>query len=158
MVTLPILTHPDPVLRAVCAPVTLFDDALRALVADMFATMYAAPGRGLAAPQVGRELRLFVMDADWKAGPPAPRVFVNPTLIWVSDDRVTGAEACLSIPGEVSHVPRAAEVEVRWQDLDGQWETGSFAGFEAVCIQHEADHLDGILCIDRALPEPAGMA
>jgi peptide deformylase len=151
---LPILTHPDPVLRAICAPVTAFDDSLRGLVQDMFDTMYAAPGRGLAGPQVGRELRLFVMDVTWKTDTPAPQVFVNPELTFPTDDRSVGAEGCLSIPGDICHVPRATEVDVRWQDLEGLPRAGRFTGFEAICIQHEADHLDGILCIDRAVAPP----
>lgn len=145
---LPIRVVPDPVLRMVCAPVTLFDDALRGLIADMFATMYAAPGRGLAAPQVAMSQRLFVMDAGWKSGEPSPLVFVNPVLS-LGPDRVVGPEGCLSIPDASCKVERALTVHVAWQDGDGIAQSGDFTGFAAVCIQHEADHLDGILCSDR---------
>jgi peptide deformylase len=145
---LPIRVVPDPVLRQVCAPVTVFDDALRALIADMFATMYAAPGRGLAAPQVGQAVRVFVMDVGWKTGDPAPVVFVNPVLT-LSTDRAEGPEGCLSIPDTFCDVDRAQSVQVTWQDADGKAQSAAFTGFAAVCIQHEADHLDGILCSDR---------
>jgi peptide deformylase len=145
---LPIRVVPDPVLRQVCAPVTLFDDALHALIADMFATMYAAPGRGLAAPQVGQTVRVFVMDAGWKTGDPAPIVFVNPVLT-LGADRAAGPEGCLSIPDVFCDVDRAQTVQVTWQDAVGKAQSGDFTGFAAVCIQHEADHLDGILCSDR---------
>ena len=144
----PIVTVPDPVLRAVCAPVTAFDGALAALAVDMFDTMYAAPGRGLAAPQVGLGLRLFVMDAGWKDGAPDPRVFVNP-VVTPGPDRATGPEGCLSIPDTPCTVTRATTVRVDWQDLTGAPQSGTFDGFAAICIQHEADHLDGILCTDR---------
>lgn len=139
---------PDPVLRTVCAPVTVFDAALEDVVAEMLAVMYAAPGRGLAAPQVGLTQRIFVMDATWKAGDPTPMVFVNPEIVAVSDEVVVNDEGCLSIPEATSRVSRPAEVEMRWQDLDGDVQTGWFDGFSAVCVQHERDHLDGVLCID----------
>ena len=140
---------PDPVLREACLPVVAFDARLRDLAADMLETMYAAPGRGLAAPQVGVAARLFVMDVDWKTGTPAPHVFVNPVIVARSDDTVTGEEACLSIPGQVSRVTRARAVTLAWQDLDGAAHERLFDGFAAICVQHEADHLDGVLCIDR---------
>ena len=143
---------PDPVLRQACAPVVAFDEALAALARDMLDTMYAAPGRGLAAPQVGVALRLVVMDAGWKDGTPDPRVLVNPVLAWLSEARAVGEEACLSIPGPPVMVERAREVGLRWQDLDGTPREGRLSGFEAVCAQHEIDHLDGILCTDRADP------
>lgn len=139
---------PDPVLREVCAPVTVFDQALADLAQQMLDTMYAAPGRGLAAPQVGIAQRLFVMDATWKEGTPAPRVFVNAEIIGASDELATFTEGCLSIPNQTSRINRPSEVTLRWQDLDGAPHTETFTGFAAVCVQHERDHLDGILCID----------
>lgn len=147
----PILLHPDPVLRARCAPVAAFGEGLRALVADMFETMYDAPGRGLAAPQVGEALRLFVMDTGWKDGAFAPQIFVNPEIVARSEAQAVHEEACLSIPGQSSRVRRPAEVTLRWQDLDGARREGTFAGIAAVCVQHEYDHLDGVLCIDREI-------
>lgn len=139
---------PDPVLRAVCAPVTVFDAKLAAIAKDMLDVMYAAPGRGLAAPQVGITQRVFVMDATWKDGTPDPQVFVNAEMVECSEEIVVMAEGCLSIPDRTSRVARPAQVTLRWQDLDGAPQTGTFTGFAAACVQHERDHLDGILCTD----------
>ncbi|EYD78026.1 Peptide deformylase [Rubellimicrobium mesophilum DSM 19309] len=150
----PIVHIPDPVLREVAAPVEAFDEGLRDLARDMLETMYDAPGRGLAAPQVGLPVRLFVMDVAWKDGEPDPQVFVNPEVIGTSHDMVTREEGCLSIPERVSRVSRPAEVALRWQDLGGEWQEDTFEGFAATCVQHELDHLDGILCIDREEPAP----
>lgn len=147
---LPIRLVPDDVLRVVCDPVQVFDADLAQLSDAMLATMYAAPGRGLAAPQIGVTKRLFVMDVTWKDGTPAPQVFVNPERIDVSDTVVTQDEGCLSIPGDPTPVTRPAEVELRWQRLDGVAQTGRFTGFAAACVQHEIDHLNGILCTDYA--------
>lgn len=143
-----ILLYPDPVLRSICAPVTMFDTALRLLGDEMFQVMYAATGRGLAAPQIGDLRRVFVMDAGWKEGRPSPMIFVNPELVATSVDEVMQEEGCLSIPDQKVYVARPSEVTLRWQDLSGASQTGSFDGFQAVCVQHEMDHLDGILCID----------
>jgi peptide deformylase len=153
---LPILRWPDPRLSQVCAEAVV-DDDLRRLAADMLETMYAAPGRGLAAPQVGRLLRLFVMDVAWKTGEPAPMVFVNPEVELLGE-RVIGPEGCLSIPGPVTGIERAAQVRVRWTDLDGMVRTAAFDGFAAICVQHEYDHLDGILTLDRLSPEARARA
>jgi peptide deformylase len=139
---------PDPVLREVCAPVTTFDAALRSLAEDMLQTMYAAPGRGLAAPQIGVVQRIFVMDATWKTGDPSPQVFVNPEFVAKSENLSVAEESCLSIPGQTRRVARPDQVELRWQGLDGAVLTAVFDGFAATCIQHETDHLNGILCID----------
>lgn len=139
---------PDPVLRAVCAPVTVFDAALEDVVAEMLAVMYAAPGRGLAAPQVGISERIFVMDTTWKDGEPSPMVFINPEIIEMSEAQAVNDEGCLSIPDRMARVSRPAEVKLRWQDLDGEVQAGVFDGFAAACVQHERDHLDGVLCID----------
>lgn len=147
----PIVLHPDPLLRTHCAPVIAFDDGLQALVDDMLETMYAASGRGLAAPQVGSRLRVFVMDIGWKEGASAPLIMVNPEVTPLLRALVTGPEACLSIPGQVSQVPRAPRVVARWQDRDGNCHTRQFDGIAAICLQHEADHLDGVLCIDREI-------
>lgn len=150
----PIVLLGDPVLRGRAAVVTAFDAGLETLAADMLDTMYAAPGRGLAAPQVGVPLRLFVMDIGWKEGAPNPQVFVNPRLTDASDVMVPFTEACLSIPGQTSRVARPDRVALQWQDLHGTAHEGWFDGFAAVCVQHERDHLDGILCIDLpAVPD-----
>lgn len=153
---LPILRWPDPRLSQPCGRAVL-DSDLRSLAADMLETMYAAPGRGLAAPQVGRLVRMFVMDVDWKTGEPAPMVFVNPELKLLGD-RILGPEGCLSIPGPVTEVERNAQVRLRWTDLNGAAQDASFDGFAAICIQHEFDHLDGILTLDRLGPEARAVA
>lgn len=144
----PIRLLGDPVLRARAAPVESFDADLVALARAMLGAMYAAPGRGLAAPQVGVPLRLFVMDEGWKEGAPDPRVFVNPEIAWASEEQATREEGCLSIPGRTFRVTRPARVRLRWQGLDGAAREEAFAGFAAACVQHEADHLDGVLICD----------
>lgn len=153
---LPILRWPDPRLSRLCAPAVL-DDDLRALAADMLETMYAAPGRGLAAPQVGRLVRMFVMDVAWKTGEPTPMVFVNPEIELLGAP-VPGPEGCLSIPGPVTQVARAPQVRARWTDLQGQRHEVLLDGFAAVCVQHEYDHLDGILTLDRLAPDARAKA
>ncbi|MGC9371429.1 MAG: peptide deformylase [Paracoccaceae bacterium] len=154
----PILTPPDARLRQVAAPVMLFDAALRELADEMIAIMYAAPGRGLAAPQIGELRRLFVMDAGWKdTGRRAPRVMVNPEIVSAGDATRVMDEGCLSLPGVIVPVQRPSEVTLRWQDLDGTPHEETFTGFAAPCVQHERDHLDGILCTDY-LPEDARAA
>lgn len=154
---LPILRWPDPRLSAPCAPAVL-SDALRILAADMLDTMYAAPGRGLAAPQVGQLVRMFVMDTTWKEGTRAPLVFVNPEVVELLGARVTGPEGCLSIPGPTTQVERAESVRMRWTDLDGGAQDQVLTGFAAICAQHEYDHLDGILTLDRLSPEARAQA
>jgi peptide deformylase len=146
--TLTIRLLPDPVLRARAAPVAEFGPDLAALARAMLGAMYAAPGRGLAAPQVGLPLRLFVMDAGWKEGAPDPRVFVNPAVLWSSPETATRGEGCLSIPGRTFRVTRPARVRLAWQTLDGAAREEEFAGFAAACVQHETDHLDGVLICD----------
>ena len=150
-----ILRWPDPRLTSICEPVTA--DA-RDLAADMLATMYAACGRGLAAPQVGVLLRLFVMDATWKAGTPAPQVFVNPAVVWLSEARALGPEGCLSIPGVTTEVERAREIRLRWYDLDGTAHEETLTGFSAICAQHEYDHLNGRLTLDHLTPQARAIA
>jgi len=153
---LPIRIYGDPVLRRVAKDAPL-DDHVRRLAADMIETMYDAPGRGLAAPQVGEELRLFVMDCHGKDGADrAPSVFLNPSLIWRSEETVVNEEGCLSIPGVPVDVRRPAKVAMCWTDLDGAAQERVFESFEAVCVQHEADHLDGILNVDLASDKDTG--
>lgn len=154
---LPILRWPDPRLSRPCALAALDDDLLR-LAADMLETMYAAPGRGLAAPQVGQLVRMFVMDVTWKEGARSPQIFVNPEIVELSAARVTGPEGCLSIPGPVTEIERAAEVRMRWMDLAGQVHETVLTGFAAICAQHEYDHLDGILTLDRLSREARALA
>ncbi len=148
MSILPILTWPDTRLTAVCQPVDPQED-LSVLAADMLETMYDAPGRGLAAPQVGVLKRMFVMDAAWKSGPPVPLVFVNPEIVARCPNMTEGEERCLSIPGRAIIVARHAALALRWQGLDGVGHERPFEGAEALIVQHELDHLDGILTLHR---------
>jgi peptide deformylase len=143
-----ILTIPEPRLRKAAAPVTVIDSDLRALVADMFETMYEAPGIGLAAPQVGVMRRLFVMDCAGKDDAPDPLVFINPEILAVSEELATSEEGCLSIPEVYDEVTRPAKVRLHWTGLDGVEHQAEFADRPAVCVQHELDHLNGRLFID----------
>lgn len=157
MAVLPILRWPDPRLTMPCATATI-GPALNRLAADMLDTMYAAPGRGLAAPQVGVSLRLFVMDTTWKEGIRSPVVAVNPQILWRSPGTVTGPEGCLSIPGPLPNVTRATEIDLSWTDLDGTPRHERLTGFAAICAQHEYDHLDGILTLDHLSPDARALA
>ena len=149
MSVLPILCWPDPLLAEVCAPIEQITPDIETLANDMLETMYAAPSRGLAAPQVGVLKRLFVMDVGWKEGKPDPLVCINPMLQEVSEDRCTNEEGCLSIPGVVAEVSRPARVQMVWTGLNGARYVQSFDGFAATCAQHELDHLDGVVTFDH---------
>lgn len=153
MTVLPILTWPDPTLTEVCAPVEEITPEIETLARDMLDTMYHAQGRGLAAPQVGVTARVFVMDIGWKEGASDPLVCINPVLQEVSEDRATQTEACLSIPGVEAAVTRPAQVQMVWIGLNGARYVQSFGGFAAVCVQHELDHLDGVVTFDHLTPE-----
>ena len=146
-----ILIHPDPRLKKRCDPVTEFTGDLAALARDMLETMYDAPGIGLAAPQVGVNRRMIVMDCI-KDGAPEPMVLVNPEVVWGSEDQTSYEEGCLSIPDQYAEVKRPASVTVRWVDLDGQPQERTFEGLWSTCVQHEIDHLDGKLFIDYLGP------
>lgn len=152
MAILPILEVPDPRLKTISSPVEAFDDDLRRLVDDMFETMYAAPGIGLAAIQIGVPRRLLVMDLqEEKDGDTVknPRVFVNPVLLDPSDEQSVYSEGCLSVPDQYAEVERPAKVRARWQDLDGKFHEEAMDDLMATCLQHEMDHLEGILFIDH---------
>ena len=145
----PILIHPDPRLKKVCAPVPDLSDDLRALADDLLETMYAAPGIGLAAPQVGVLQRLIVLDCVKEEGAaPRPLIMFNPEVTASSDEMNTYEEGCLSIPEQYGDVTRPAEVTVKWIDRDGHEQSEDFAGLWATCVQHEIDHLNGKLFID----------
>jgi len=146
----PILIHPDPRLKKVCDPVPEVDDGLRRLIDDMLDTMYAAPGIGLAAPQLGVNARLLVMDvADSEAGETAePLALINPDVLWASEERRSHNEGCLSIPDIYADIERPAEVRVRYLDHEGAERERHFTGLGATCVQHEIDHLNGRLFID----------
>jgi peptide deformylase len=145
MAKLEILHFPDPQLRAIAKPVTVFDDTLRQLVADMLETMYAAPGIGLAAIQVNVALRLLVVDVSDDQS--QPLVFINPEILTQSGVE-TMDEGCLSVPGFYEEVTRAERIKVRAQDTRGETFEMDADGLLAVCIQHEIDHLDGKLFVD----------
>jgi peptide deformylase len=144
----PILVLPDQRLRAVADPVDKIDDEVKKLARDMLDTMYAAPGIGLAAPQVGELRRMVVMDLAKEGDKPDPIIMINPEILKFSDDTVTTEEGCLSIPDLYYDVERPAEVTVRYTDLEGQTVTRDAADRLAICVQHELDHLDGVLYID----------
>ncbi len=149
----PILLHPDPRLKKVCAPVPDLTDELRALASDMLETMYDAPGIGLAAPQVGVMSRLIVLDCVKEEGAtPRPLVMFNPEVLESSADRNVYEEGCLSIPDQYADVERPAEVRVSWVDETGTPREEEFDGLWATCVQHEIDHLDGKLFIDYLKP------
>jgi peptide deformylase len=154
MAILPIIEAPDPRLRVKSAPVDAVDDDLRALIADMFETMYAAPGIGLAAIQIGVPKRVLVIDLqeeEREDGEPIrkPLVFVNPEFYEPSDDTNVYNEGCLSVPDQYAEVERPATVHARWLDENGTAHDKRIEGMLATCLQHEMDHLEGILFIDH---------
>jgi len=143
-----IITIPDPVLREVCAPVETIDDEVRALADDMLETMYDAPGIGLAASQIGILKRLFVLDVAKEDAPKEPMVFINPKIVWSSEETSVYQEGCLSIPEYYEGVERPAEVTVQFQNREGADQEIKADGLLSTCIQHELDHLNGKLFID----------
>jgi peptide deformylase len=144
MPVLEIRTFGDPILRSPGLAVVEFDDRLGALAADMHETMHAAPGVGLAAPQIGVPRRLFTFDSGEESGS-----YANPEIVWRSEETQEGEEGCLSIPGVYFPVARAMIVKIRAQNLDGEPVTHDAEGFLARIFQHEIDHLDGVLFVDR---------
>ena len=181
MAILTIVEAPDSSLKRISLPVEQFDDDLKTLVADMFETMYAVSGIGLAAIQVGVPSRVVVVDLqepDDEAAPDAtkvtcdddgcghdhrpvkrtPRVFINPEIFNPSEDYAVANEGCLSVPDIYADVERPAAVSLRWQDVDGQPHEEAMTGLMATCIQHELDHLEGILFIDHLSRLKRGMA
>jgi peptide deformylase len=144
-----IIKLPDPRLRLVSAPVKSVDDETRRLVEEMFETMYDAPGIGLAAIQVGVPLRVVTIDLAKKDEPQDPQVFLNPEVLWRSEDTSTHEEGCLSIPEYYEQVERPAKVRVRYQDLAGSIQEIEAEGLLATCLQHEIDHTNGVLFIDH---------
>ncbi|HEX2801305.1 MAG TPA: peptide deformylase [Phenylobacterium sp.] len=144
-----ILVVPDPVLKQVSKPVDAVDDALRALMDDMLETMYAAPGIGLAAIQIGAPHRVIVMDLAREGEPKSPRHFVNPEIVWASEETLPYEEGCLSVPEIYDEVERPARVKLRYLNYHGEAVEEDAEGLFAVCIQHEMDHLEGVLFIDH---------
>ena len=144
-----IVKLPDRRLRLVSKPIKRIDPEIRALIDDLFETMYDAPGIGLAAIQVGVAARVFTMDLSKKEGPQEPRIFVNPEIVWKSEETATYEEGCLSIPEFYEDVERPAQVRIKYLDLDGNEQELEANGLLATCVQHELDHLNGVLFIDH---------
>ena len=146
----PVLQFPDPRLKKKSAPIPEITDEIRALARDMIEVMYDEPGIGLAAPQVGEPVRLVVMDTGWseEGGEKDPRVMVNPEIV-TREGTLVWSEGCLSVPDFQAEVERFARVVVRYTDLDGNPHEEDVSELRAVCFQHEIDHLDGVLFIDR---------
>ena len=145
---------PDAVLREISKPVEVFDDELKTLVEDLLETMYDAPGIGLAAVQVGEPIRLLVIDLqepEEEGGEPVrdPKVFINPEILWHSDDEVPYTEGCLSVPEQYAEVMRPNKIRAKWRDVEGNTYEEEIDGLLAVCLQHEMDHLNGVLFIDH---------
>ena len=145
----PIIILPDPKLRLVCERIERVDGALRKLMDDMIETMHDAPGVGLAAIQIAEPICLVVVDVARKEEPPDPQVFVNPEVVWSSDERSTYEEGCLSIPEYYAEVERPASVRARYLDRDGEMREILAEGLLATVLQHEIDHLNGVLFIDH---------
>jgi peptide deformylase len=144
-----ILVVPNPVLKQVSAPVAVVTDELRALMDDMLETMYAAPGIGLAAIQVGVAQRVIVMDLARDGEEPQPRHYVNPEILWASEETAPYEEGCLSVPEIYDEVERPSQVKLKYLNYQGEEIVEDAEGLFAVCIQHEMDHLDGVLFIDH---------
>ena len=149
MAKLDIIIAPDPRLKLKCRPVAKVDAKVARHMDDMLQTMYAAPGIGLAAPQVGQALRIIVLDVAREDEKPAPIKMANPELIWVSDEDVTYNEGCLSLPEHYADVVRPKAIRVRYLDHENEIRELEAEGLLATCIQHEMDHLDGILFVDH---------
>jgi peptide deformylase len=149
MATLDLVVLPDPILRTNSAPVTRFDAALKRFADDMLETMYKAPGIGLAAIQVGEPVRMLVIDLAKKDEPKDPHIFVNPEILAYGDTPSVYEEGCLSIPDYYADVERPASVTVRYQDETGAEKRIEADGLMATCLQHEIDHLNGVLFVDH---------
>lgn len=149
MSILPIIWAPDPILKTKCKSVETVDDTVRRLANDMLETMYLAPGIGLAAPQVGLDRRVVVIDVSRDGEERAPLQMINPEIVWSSDEGQVYEEGCLSLPEMFATVERPAEVKVSYINLDGKKQNIEADGLLAVCLQHEIDHLDGILFVDH---------
>ncbi len=157
MAKLDIIIAPDPRLKRTCAPVDSVDDSLRTLMDDMLETMYDAPGVGLAAPQVGVAKRIIVVDAARGEEPPAPHRLVNPEIVWSSDDAKVHEEGCLSLPTYYEEVERPDRIRVRYTDENNAEQELDADGLLSVVIQHEMDHLDGVLFVDHISALKRGM-
>jgi peptide deformylase len=144
-----IIAIPDKRLRLVSEPIGKIDESVRKLVADMFEAMYDAPGIGLAAIQLGEARRVVTMDLAKKDDEKAPQIFINPEITWSSEETNVHEEGCLSIPEYYEEVERPSEVKVKYTDLEGKQHEVHATGLLATCLQHEIDHLNGVLFIDH---------
>jgi len=149
MTTRPILTAPDPRLQAVSSDVEAVTDEIRKLVDDMAESMYAADGIGLAAVQIGVPKRVIVIDLDQKEGKRNPRAYINPKILWASEETAVYEEGCLSVPEIWDDVERPARIRCEYLDRDGVKQILETDGMLATCLQHEMDHLNGVLFIDH---------
>ena len=157
MALLPIITAPDPRLKIKAQPVTAVDAKIRRLMDDMLETMYAAIGIGLAAPQVGNSSRVLVLDIAREGEKPQPLKVANPEIVWRSPELATFSEGCLSLPEHYAEVTRPAAVRLRYLDEDNEMREIEASGLLATCLQHEIDHLDGILFVDHISMVKRGM-
>jgi len=157
MAQLPIITAPDPRLKIKARPVPAVDDRVRRLMDDMLETMYGAIGVGLAAPQVGQSSRVIVLDVAREEEKPQPLKLANPEIIWRSDELTAGNEGCLSLPEHYAEVTRPGAVRVRYLDYQNEIREMDASGLLAMCLQHEIDHLDGILFVDHISSLKRGM-
>ncbi len=149
MTARPVIIAPDPRLKVKCAPVESVDAEVRTLMDDMLESMHAAKGIGLAAPQVGIHKRVIVVDIRGEDKKPKPLCLANPELVWKSDDTIVHEEGCLSLPEHYAEVTRPEKVKVRFLDYDGNEREIEADGLLGTCIQHEMDHLEGILFVDH---------
>ncbi len=149
MAQLKLYEYPHPILKKKAEKVDKVDDALRKLLDDMLETMYADNGCGLAAPQVGVSKRLVVIDIAGEGEEPRPMYLVNPEIVWASEEKEISEEGCLSVPGQRAEVERPASVRIKYLDYNGEAQEILAEDFLAVAAQHEIDHLDGVLYIDR---------
>ena len=149
MAVLPIITAPDPRLKVRCEPVAAVDAGVARLMSDMLDTMYLAPGIGLAAPQVGVTKRVLVVDVSQKDGPREPIRMANPEIVWRSEGLTVYEEGCLSLPEQYAEVERPEKVRFRYLDENGVLQEREAEGLLATCVQHEIDHLDGVIFVDH---------
>lgn len=152
MALLPIIYAPDPRLKIECRPVETVDQSVRDLTRDMLETMYAAPGIGLSAPQIGDTRRILVCDVTREGEDRQPIQLVNPEIVWSSDELYLAEEGCLSLPDHFAEIERPSEVRIRYLDQQGESQEMSADGLLAACVQHEMDHLEGILFVDYLSP------
>ena len=157
MAVLPIITAPDPRLKIKARPVTMVDDDIRRLMDDMLETMHQAIGIGLAAPQVGVAKRVIVLDVARQGEPPQPMMLANPEILWRSEELATFSEGCLSLPEHYADVTRPARIRLRYIDYQNEIREIEASGLLATCIQHEMDHLDGVLFVDHISMVKRGM-